>query len=202
MKKQLTRAFAVFGLVLMSAAFTSASAQTARTIFVHVPFEFVVGEKRLPAGDYTVRRILRDSEKTLLIRSADGRATATVHTSDAASGPPPRRRNWSSRSTASSISSRGSGRPAPTRPARSPSRAFSAASNASGPTAQRRTGDHAARSAPRVKEPSPSSAACAERSDESCAASGPPARERGRADFGLAPAPKFFFDGLSRRSCG
>ena len=52
-------------------------------IFVHVPFEFVVGEKRLPAGDYTVRRILLDSDKTLLIRSADGRATATVHTSDA-----------------------------------------------------------------------------------------------------------------------
>ena len=83
MKKQLTRAFAVFGLVLMAAAFTSASAQTARTIFVHVPFEFVVGEKRLPAGDYTVRPILRDSEKTLLIRSADGRAAATIHTSDA-----------------------------------------------------------------------------------------------------------------------
>ena len=83
MKKQLTRAFAVFGLVLMSAAFTGASAQTTRTIFVHVPFEFVVGEKRLPAGDYTVRRVLLDSEKTLLIRSADGRATATVHTSDA-----------------------------------------------------------------------------------------------------------------------
>ncbi len=83
MKKQLTRACAVFGLVLMSAAFTGASAQTARTIFVHVPFEFVVGEKRLPAGDYTVRRILLDSAKTLLIRSADGRAAATVHTSDA-----------------------------------------------------------------------------------------------------------------------
>ncbi|HEX6623005.1 MAG TPA: hypothetical protein VF064_04785 [Pyrinomonadaceae bacterium] len=83
MKKQLTRAFAVFGLMLMSAAFTGAAAQTTRTIFVHVPFEFVVGEKRLPAGDYTIRRILLDSDKTLLIRSIDGRATATVHTSDA-----------------------------------------------------------------------------------------------------------------------
>ena len=80
MKKQLTRASAVFGLVLMAAAFTTASAQTARVIHVNVPFEFVVGEKRLPAGDYTVRPILRDSEKTLLVRSADGRATATVHT--------------------------------------------------------------------------------------------------------------------------
>src|SRR5918993_2613783 len=45
MKKQLTRAFAVFGLMLMSAAFTGASAQTVRTIFIHVPFEFVVGDK-------------------------------------------------------------------------------------------------------------------------------------------------------------
>ena len=80
MKKQLTRAFAVFGLMLMSAAFTGASAQTVRTIFIHVPFEFVVGEKRLPAGDYVVRRLAHDSEKALLVRSADGKVSASVLT--------------------------------------------------------------------------------------------------------------------------
>lgn len=92
MKKQLTRTFALltqaFALSILfaaSAAFNSASAQTARTIFVRVPFEFVVGEERLPAGDYTVRRILSYSEKVLLIRSSDGRAATTIHTN--AAGP-------------------------------------------------------------------------------------------------------------------
>ena len=92
MKKQLTRtlaplsrALALSALLAASAAHESASAQTARAIFVRVPFEFVVGEERLPAGDYTISRVVRDSEKTLLIRGADGRAKAAVHTN--AAGP-------------------------------------------------------------------------------------------------------------------
>ncbi len=80
MQKQITRALALFGLLFLSAAFTSTSAQGARLIVVHIPFEFVVGNERLPAGDYTVRRIVRDSEKALLIRGTDGSAAAIVHT--------------------------------------------------------------------------------------------------------------------------
>lgn len=86
MKKQLTRAFTLFSLLVMSAVFTPLSAQTSRMIVVHVPFEFVAGNKRLPAGDYTVRRIVRDSEKTLMIRGADGSATVTVMTSAVEAG--------------------------------------------------------------------------------------------------------------------
>ncbi len=91
MKKQLTtkaltlltKTFALSLLVAVSAGANDASAQTARPYTVSVPFEFVVGEERLPAGDYTVRRALRDSESTLMIRSADGGKTVTVHTSAA-----------------------------------------------------------------------------------------------------------------------
>lgn len=92
MKKQLprtfamlTKAFALSLLVAASAAYTGASAQTARAISVSVPFEFFVSEERLPAGDYTVRRLLRDSEKTLLVRSADGSTAVSVHTNAAGS---------------------------------------------------------------------------------------------------------------------
>lgn len=91
MEKQLTnnqttfaKALALALLLAASAVYTSASAQTARAINVSVPFEFVVGEERLPAGEYTVRRVLRDSERTLLVRSADGSASVTVHTNAAA----------------------------------------------------------------------------------------------------------------------
>lgn len=81
MKTQLTRMFALFGLLLAAVvAAAPASAQGGRTIVVNIPFEFVVGNERMPAGDYTVRRIVRDSEKTLLIRSTDGSAAATIHT--------------------------------------------------------------------------------------------------------------------------
>lgn len=90
MKKQLTRtpallarAIALCGLLAAPAAFTDASAQTARTIFVRVPFEFVAGDKRLPAGDYTFARAVRDSDRTLLIRGDDGRPVAAVHTNAA-----------------------------------------------------------------------------------------------------------------------
>lgn len=87
MEKQLTkihttfaRAFALALLLAASAVYTSASAQTASSVSVSVPFEFVVGNERLPAGDYTIGRVVRDSEKTLLVRRADGSASVAVHT--------------------------------------------------------------------------------------------------------------------------
>lgn len=80
MKKQLTRAFTLFSLLVMSAVFTPLSAQTSRMIVAHIPFEFVVGNERMPAGDYIIRHVVRDSEKTLMIRRADGSATVTVTT--------------------------------------------------------------------------------------------------------------------------
>ena len=78
MKKQIMSALAGFALTAVMAA--SAYAQTGRRVKVHVPFDFVVAGKQMPAGDYSVRRVSKDSESVLLIQSADGRRTATVLT--------------------------------------------------------------------------------------------------------------------------
>lgn len=51
------------------------------TMRAHVPFTFTVGDKSLPAGDYTVRILNPTSDrKTLQIRSEDGRVSAMVQT--------------------------------------------------------------------------------------------------------------------------
>lgn len=86
MKKQIKRAFAIVSLLVIAAVCTVASAQVSRTVVVNVPFDFVVGNERLPAGEYTVRPVSRNSEKTLLVRSLDGSAAATVITNAVESG--------------------------------------------------------------------------------------------------------------------
>jgi hypothetical protein len=93
MKKQITKTLLGFAMLFALAA--AAFAQTARRVEVRVPFDFVAGEKHLPAGRYTVRRMIGDSEKTLLIQSEDGRANAVVITDNA--GAPPERAELSFR---------------------------------------------------------------------------------------------------------
>lgn len=78
MKKQIMRTFLGFALMTVLAA--SAYAQSGRRMTVHVPFDFVVAGKQMPAGDYSVRRVSKDSENALVIQSADGRRAATVFT--------------------------------------------------------------------------------------------------------------------------
>ena len=79
MKKQLLRASAIFIFAITTTA-VSASTQSARRIVVDIPFDFVVEKKTLPAGVYTIKNISRNSDATLLIRSADGREAALVVT--------------------------------------------------------------------------------------------------------------------------
>ena len=78
MKKQITRA--LLGLTAALALAVSANAQVLHAVVLNVPFNFVAGEKQLPAGRYTVQRIKSDAESALLIRSEDGRSTAVVLT--------------------------------------------------------------------------------------------------------------------------
>jgi hypothetical protein len=47
---------------------------------MHIPFDFVVAGKQLPAGDYSVRPVSKYSETALVIQSEDGRSVATVFT--------------------------------------------------------------------------------------------------------------------------
>lgn len=87
MKKQLSRALLGLAASLFLAA--AAFAQTAGAVVIQVPFDFVAGEKQMPAGRYTVRRVRSDAESALIIRSEDGRA-ATVVLTNARSGNPRR----------------------------------------------------------------------------------------------------------------
>ncbi len=83
MKKQISRT--LLGLAATLALAVAANAQILRTDLIRIPFDFVAGEKQMPAGRYTVRRIRSDAEAALLIRSEDGRSTAVVltHTGEA-----------------------------------------------------------------------------------------------------------------------
>lgn len=78
MKKQIMSA--LLGFALLAIMTVSAYAQGGRHVSVHIPFDFVVAGKQMPAGDYSVRRVSKDSESALLIQSEDGRKTAVVFT--------------------------------------------------------------------------------------------------------------------------
>ncbi|HYG82959.1 MAG TPA: hypothetical protein VD861_21360 [Pyrinomonadaceae bacterium] len=76
MTKKLYSALAMLGL-LFTLAVTSVQAQSGDSLQANIRFDFRVGDKVLPAGEYTVRRM---SPNTLLIQSADGRERLMAQT--------------------------------------------------------------------------------------------------------------------------
>ena len=75
MKKQAFRTISMLSFLLVLAA-VSVNAQrlSDNSIAVNIPFDFAVGQTKLPAGKYTLRRIaLPSSYDRLVIQSADGR---------------------------------------------------------------------------------------------------------------------------------
>jgi hypothetical protein len=79
MKTRSLRIFLMLNLLLAVAA-VSVMAQTPRTKSTTIPFSFNVGEKTLPAGEYTVARYRRDSEVVWLVESRDGRDKVLINT--------------------------------------------------------------------------------------------------------------------------
>ena len=83
MKKQ---AYQIIALLILTASLAmAAQAQTAgRTqLRATIPFEFTVGEKMMPAGEYTIARINPSSDRTVLqLRSNDGRNSAMIQMND------------------------------------------------------------------------------------------------------------------------
>ena len=70
MKKQILRAvtsFGLFSILALVAAAGPARAQSPVNISVDVPFDFYVGDKRMPAGRYTVKRAVKDTNRTLVV---------------------------------------------------------------------------------------------------------------------------------------
>ncbi|MDQ3918194.1 MAG: hypothetical protein M3348_06920 [Acidobacteriota bacterium] len=74
----------VLALLLTLAA--TSYAQSARRTVVLIPFDFVAGEKTLPAGAYRVEQVRRDSYTAWEIQSTAGRAGSVVMTSSLQGG--------------------------------------------------------------------------------------------------------------------
>ncbi len=68
---------------LLSMVFTSAQAQSERLIAADVPFNFVIKDRALPAGDYAFVFVQVGGSDAVKIQSADGHITAFVPTRSA-----------------------------------------------------------------------------------------------------------------------
>ena len=80
MKKQLYMLVTIIALITV-AGLSSARAQTTVLLKANVPFEFSVGSKTMPAGQYTVSCIGSVSSlRTLVLRSSDGHESILVRT--------------------------------------------------------------------------------------------------------------------------
>jgi len=75
MKKQIFRTITMLSFLLVLAAVSvNAQRKSDNSIAVNIPFDFTIGQTKLPAGNYTLRRIaLTSSYDRLVIQSADGR---------------------------------------------------------------------------------------------------------------------------------
>lgn len=76
---------ACVGLLLMSffvslPAGASASAQPADELVAEIPFDFYVGGKTMPAGEYTVRTVTTSDDSGLQLRSAAGSESVIILT--------------------------------------------------------------------------------------------------------------------------
>ena len=81
MKRQVVQALTKFGLLAVMAMFTavgSAQAQSlAHTIKANIPFDFTVGDRQLPAGQYWIGRAQPNAgDLVLAISNSDSRANA------------------------------------------------------------------------------------------------------------------------------
>ena len=76
--KNIQRAIALFGFCLLLTA-SSALGQEPQTV-VNIPFNFVVGDKTLPAGEYVIRRNKRDSDTTWVIEQKGNGANVVLLT--------------------------------------------------------------------------------------------------------------------------
>ena len=78
MKEQTLRRFTVLSFLLILTAVT-VSAQSER-IRVITSFSFIVGQKTLPAGEYTVEPNREDSDNVWLVQGKEGHASALFTT--------------------------------------------------------------------------------------------------------------------------
>lgn len=87
MRKQLLKTLATVSFLIAIGIVTVGSAQgqsMSSGFRIHIPFDFIVAETKLPAGEYCIRRISQfASDNVLMIRSVEGRRMAVRLTSTA-----------------------------------------------------------------------------------------------------------------------
>ncbi|MFN2482828.1 MAG: hypothetical protein ABR554_15335 [Pyrinomonadaceae bacterium] len=94
MKKQILRASRVIGVVAalaLSCAVREARAQSPVSLRADIPFDFYLGDKKLPAGTYTLTRLLDDSNRVLVLRDSEAKK-ATIGTTERVEGGKAKRR--------------------------------------------------------------------------------------------------------------
>jgi len=79
MKKQACSFLAIASLIAMFSV-APTQAQTNRLIAASVPFNFVIGDRTLPAGEYIFMLVQTGGSDTVKIQSTDGHITAFVLT--------------------------------------------------------------------------------------------------------------------------
>ena len=79
MKMQALKNLTLLSLMLMLTAL-SVCAQSERSEVTNIPFSFVVGQKTLPAGEYTFTPNRKDSQNVWLVQGRDGRTKALFTT--------------------------------------------------------------------------------------------------------------------------
>lgn len=77
MKYRNARIFTLFVSVVLSMAAAAQAQYVARTIKANVPFEFLVGSKQFPAGDYF---LVSNGQLDMQLRDAQSRTLAIFHT--------------------------------------------------------------------------------------------------------------------------
>lgn len=78
MKKQVSTILVI--AALLAIVFTSAEAQSDRLIAANVPFNFVIKDRALPAGEYVFALVHVGGSDAIKIQSANGHITAFVPT--------------------------------------------------------------------------------------------------------------------------
>lgn len=80
MKKQILKALTMLVVIMTMALATAAASANAQTgnqrLSVNVPFDFIVGDKTMTTGQYSIGRITQDSDTGILVRSADSHQNA------------------------------------------------------------------------------------------------------------------------------
>ena len=77
--KHIPRLFALSGLLVLL-TFSSALGQSDRQTIINIPFNFTVGEKAFPAGEYVIARNRKDSDTVWVIKHKNNSGKAMLLT--------------------------------------------------------------------------------------------------------------------------